>query len=229
MRARIAFTILAAAAAVTASAGTASATPHQPSVHASTQVTDRPDGGNGGVWADDTFRRDITITLTGGGPGAYTYTATLKDRGSFTTIKGTPTPNQGAPYAGDLIKSKVKGTLRGTADFSFTASSLPNSGPNADVATKEKDHGNAPTPGSPQTTSLWYEQAFPAGTTFSGPGIGDWAWTYKATVVTVRHHRVCLTRGWCWRVPVRHVDHQKWVDSSSNGDGNLPADGNIRG
>ena len=99
MRARIAFTVLAAGAALAAAAGTASATPHQPSVHATTRVTDRPDGGNGGVWADDTFRRSITITLTGGGPGAYTFTAQLTDRGSFKTIKGALTPNQVDPRA----------------------------------------------------------------------------------------------------------------------------------
>ena len=223
MRARIAFTILAAGAAVAAAAGTASATPHQPSVHATTRVTGRPDGGNGGVWAYDTFRRSITIRLTGGSAGAYTFTAKLTDEGSFKAVKGALTPNQST--AGTTIKSAARGRMSGHADFSFTATTLPSGGFNAGVPRKENDHGVAPV----NSTSAWYKLAFPSGTVFSGPGIGRWSWTYKATVVTVRHHRVCLARGWCWRVPVRHVDHQKWVDSSSNGDGNLPADGNIEG
>lgn len=228
MKARIITTAGIAAVSLLATAGAASAAPHphhQPSVSASTQVKDRPDGGNGGTWAYDTFTRSITITRTGGVPGAYTYTATLKDDGSFTTIKGTPTPNQGGTYAGHVIKSKVKGTMRGTADFSFTASSLPSGGRNAGVPARENDHGGPVA----FSTSLWYEQAFPSGTTFGGPGIGTYSWTYKATVVTRTSHRVCLSRGWCWRVPVVHVDHQKWVDSSANGDGNLQQDGNIEG
>src|SRR6267378_8093737 len=98
MRARaITYAALAAAAALTASAGSAyaAAASSQPTVHAVTIVKDRPDGGNGGTWADDSMTRAITIKLTGGSAGAYTFTATLKDAGSFTTIKGALTPNQG--------------------------------------------------------------------------------------------------------------------------------------
>ena len=116
-----------AAAAVLASAGAASATPvtPQPPVHAQTILKDRPDGGNGTpdpYWADDSMTRTLTITLTGGTPGAYTFTAELKDAGTFTTIKGKQTPNQWGPYAGQVIKSKVTGKMRGFADFTFTAS-----------------------------------------------------------------------------------------------------------
>lgn len=204
----------AAVAALAATAGTAGAAPHLllPSVRATTQVTDRPDGGNGGTWADDTFTRTITITRTGGGPGAYTYTAKLTDtRGTFVTIKGALTPNQGGTCAGDVIKSRVEGNLNGSADFTFTASRLPDAGLNAGVPAAENDHGNTPA----DSTSTWYELAFPAGTTFGGAGIGHWSWTYKAVVFT-------FTR-------FLGASLQQWTDAWNNGDGDLPADGNIQG
>jgi hypothetical protein len=59
------------------------------------------------------------------------------------------------------------------------------------------------------TTSLWYEQAFSAATTFGGTGIlNTWSWTYKET------SPAC---------------HQQWTDSATNGDGQGAADGNITG
>ena len=221
---RLIITGLIAGGAVAATAGTAVAAPPPP-VHAVTHVTNRPDGGNGGTWAYDDLTRTITIRLTGGGPGAYTFTAGLTDKGSFTTIKGAETPNQGGSYAGDTIRSKVTGTVRGYAEFSFTASNLPTPGPNAGVPATENDHRSTPA----DSTSTWYELAFPSGTHFGGAGIGDWSWTYKATVTTRTSRRVCLTRGWCWGVPVVHVSHQQWVDAFNNSDGNAPSDGNITG
>jgi hypothetical protein len=57
--------------------------------------------------------------------------------------------------------------------------------------------------GDQGSTSTWYELAFPAGITFGGTGIGTWGWTY-------------------------HDSHgQRWTDTSANGDGQLPGDGNI--
>ena len=226
MKAKITTVAVVAAGTLLATAGAASAATH-PATRAQTKITNRPDGGNGGTWAYDSMTRSITIKLTGGTAGAYTFTAKLKDKGSFTTIKGAKTPNQGGSYAGDTIKSKVTGKMTGHADFSFTASSLPSTTLNAGVPLTENDHGNAPAPAN--STSAWYKLAFPSGTTFGGAGIGAWSWTYKATVVTTTSHRVCLTRGWCWRVPVVHVSHQKWVDAYNNGDGNLPGDGNVTG
>jgi hypothetical protein len=221
-------TVLAvAAAALAVTAGTASATP-QPSVHAVTHITDRPDGGNGSpdpYWADDTMTRSITITLTGGAPGAYTFTAKLKDKGTFTTIKGKQTPNQSGPYAGETVKSKVTGKMTGYVDYSFTASALPSSAPNAGIPVTENDHGNVPS----DSTTTWYELAFPSGTHFGGTGEGAWSWTYKATVTTVTSQQVCLAPHFCWPVPVVHVSHQQWVDAYNNGDGDLPADGNVTG
>ena len=57
--------------------------------------------------------------------------------------------------------------------------------------------------GDQGSTSTWYELAFPTGTTFAGTGIGTWGWTY------------------------RDGHGQQWTDTSANGDGQLPGDGNI--
>ena len=234
-----AFALLVPAAAASAHILPPLPDPSLLTVHAQTYLTDRPDGGNGSpdpYWADDTFGRALTITETGStgtGPSTvYDFTATLKDTGTFTTIKGAQTPNQGPGYTGDLVKSKVTGTLDGYADFSFTASALPSSLPNLGIVTHENDHGLVPS----DSTSTWYELAFPAGTTFGGAGIGDWSWKYGADVKTVtfrtvwtvvrEHHR------WVWvkvSVPVVHVDRQQWTDASGNGYGDLAGDGNISG
>lgn len=203
LRARIATTVLAAAAAsalLAVSAGAASASPAPPrTVAAGTFITDRPDSGNGGYWADDSFLRVITITRTGGTAGAYTYTAHLTDEGGFTTIKGAPAPNQGGPYAGDVITASVSGVMNGSADFTFTASTLPSP---ALVPGSENDRGLVPA----DSTSAWYELAFPAGTVFGGPGIGNWSWSYYTPKAA-----------------------QYWIDAAYNGYGDLAGDGQITG
>lgn len=224
-----------AALALGVSATAASAAPHSPSTHIHTQLADRPDGGNGSpdpYWADDTMTRDMTITETGVSAGVYSFTASLTDAGTFTTVKGEQTPNQGAPYTGDLIKSAVTGWMTGYANFSFTATSLPNGTPNAGVATYENDHGTV----SADDTSTWYELAFPGGTVFGGTGIGNWSWSYGVNVKSVT-----FTTVWVWKyehhqwvhvkelVPVVHVSQQHWVDAYNNNYGDSAGDGNITG
>lgn len=206
-----------AAAALLASAGAASAAPRPapaPSlVLALTHLTDRPDGGNGNpdpYWADDTFTRTLLIIRTGGSAGDYTFTAVIADTGTFTTIKGEQAPNQGPGYAGDVIKSKVTGTMTGYADFTFTASALPAA---SLVPASENDRGNVPA----DDTSTWYELAFPADTTFGGDGIGAWSWTYGVTVTTAVGRVFTSTQ------------HQQWTDALSNGYGDLSGDGQITG
>jgi len=213
---------VAAAAALLTSGGIANAAARQPSWHALTFVTDRPDGGNGNpdTWADDTMTRSLTVTLTGGSPGAYTFTATLGDIGTFTTVKGAPTPNQGGSYAGDVIKSRVTGQMAGYADFSFTASELPSAAFNAGVAYSENDHGADPA----DSTSTWYELAFPHGTTFGGIGIGDWSWHYGVTVTTISYR--VFGR---FVVPVASEQYQQWTDGYNNNYGDSAGDGNIAG
>jgi hypothetical protein len=193
--------IAAVVAVLTVPAAAASAAPPPARVQAVTTIQDRPDSGNGGYWAGDSFARVLVITRTGGTAGHWTFTATLSDFGTFTTIPGAPAPNQGGPYAGDVIRSAVTGFMGGSADFAFTASTLPVAG---DVPRTENDHGLTPA----DSTSTWYELAFPAGTVFGGPGLGSWSWSYAA-----------FTRGGL----------QHWTDAWDNGFGDLPGDGQITG
>ena len=213
---------LAAAAALGMSTWAASAAP---ATTAQTHITDRPDSGAAGDWADDTMTRTLTITRTGGGPGAWTFTAKLTDKGTFTTIAGAATPNQSGPYAGETIKSKVTGKMVGYADFSFTASTLPRTGFNAGVPLTENDHGTAPS----DSTSTWYELAFPSGTTFGGAGIGAWSWTYDVTVNETVTIRVCAAPNLCWTTTVHRPVTQQWTDAYNNNAGDDPGDGNVEG
>lgn len=207
--------------------------------HATTYLADRPDSGNGTpeYWADDYMNRSLAITLAGnngltGAAEVWDYTATVTDKGYFTAIKGVQTPNQAAPYTGDVIKSDASGPMQGYADFSFTATSLPDSTPNLGVVTYENDHGVPAT----DSTSTWYELAFPGGTTFGGAGIGDWSWSYHATVKTTtlkpywswtyKHHHWVRVLRW---LPVTHYSNQHWVDAYNNNYGDAAGDGNISG
>jgi hypothetical protein len=212
---------LVAAAAVAGSAAMASASTAQPhvrplTVHARTLITDHQDSGGNGNWANDTIVRDLTITKTGGN----TYTATVKDTGTFRTDRGAYTPNQGRPYTGRRIRGQVSGPLAGEAHYSFTASKLPDFRRNASVP----GFLRGPVSGA-RTTSLWFEQAFPAGTKFGGPGIGAWSWKYqgptcKSVVTVIRHHH---------KVEVPVYTRQHWTDSSANKGGQVPSAGNITG
>jgi hypothetical protein len=214
----------AAAASVTvAGASTAQAHdhPHHLTVKAVTRLEARPDSGGNGNWATDRMYRELTVTETGPVPGGYAYTAMVEDAGGFRTDHGAYTPNQGAPYTGDKIHGQVSGWLAGKASYSFTASTLPSKKKNAGVPGSES--GAPATP--EQTTSNWYEQAFPAGTTFGGAGIGDWSWKYAGPVcrtyeTVYRHHH---------RVTITVYAQQHWTDSLAGGGGQLKADGNITG
>jgi hypothetical protein len=145
---------------------------------ATTSITNHPDSGGGGhIWANDAMTRTLTIKETGHQGSVYTYTATVSDTGTFKTTSGAYTPNQGGTNLNKKINGIVQGSMSGTAYYSFTASNLPTRRHNLGVPASESG-----TPTGAQTTSLWYEQAFPAGTTFSvGSGLlNTWSWTYVA-------------------------------------------------
>jgi hypothetical protein len=166
-------TTAAASAATATPAVTTAAITHQTNWTAISHLADRTEGGGNGTWAKDDFYRVMTIKLTGQSGGVYSYTATVHDAGSFTAIPGSYTPNQGSPYTDQTIAGPDNGWLTGTAQYSFTATSLPTAGPNAGVP--------AYVSGDQGSTSTWYELAFPSGTTFGGTGIGTWGWTYRDT------------------------------------------------
>lgn len=179
-------------------AGSASAAP---AVTASTHVINNLDSGGNGNWSSDNFVRTLTVTP---GATANSYTATVRDSGHWSGIVGGFTPNQSGANAGTKITHSVSGTFSGGASYSFTASTAPSA---ANVAAALDDNFTAQT--GKNTTSLWYEQAFSAATTFGGTGIlNTWSWTYKEA------SPAC---------------HQQWVDSAVNGDGQGATDGNITG
>jgi hypothetical protein len=183
----------------------ASAAP-SPAVTARTQLSNRGDGGGNGDWATDAMTRTLTIIHTGGA----NYVATITDTGRFVTIPHAFTPNQGGADAGLRIAELLPGTFTGKASYSFTANRRPQASlvPRAESGT--------PSAG-PSTTSLWYEQAFPAGTTFGGTGITTWGWSYSATAVTFGRSggfSLCA---------------QKWSDASNNNGGQDANSGNITG
>jgi hypothetical protein len=175
-----------------------------------THLTDRDDGGNGslngGNWALDDMNRYLTIKLTGVSGGVYTYTATIRDAGQFHAVLGDDTPNQSGSYAGELITNKASGPINGYVNFSFTANSLPTLDSHGNLAVPAAINGDA------DSTSAWYEIAFPAGTTFGGAGINNstWTWSYHALV----------------RVG-SHLVPEHWTDAASNNAGDNPSDGNI--
>ena len=111
--------------------------PPRNALTATTSLTNRPDGGGNGNWAIDTVTRTLTITETGHTGAVYDYTATVSDTGTFKTITGAFTPNQGGTNHGKKIKGTVQGTMTGTANYSFTASSLPSNARNLGVPTSE--------------------------------------------------------------------------------------------
>jgi hypothetical protein len=181
------------AAALVVSVLPASASVHHPQLSgmAVTQLSDRLDSGDHGYWATDTIQRDLTITSTGGD----TYTATVTDEGSFVTIPGNLTPGPAAPVAlTSSVKVGSSTTIAGTATYSFTADQAP------DLSLVPASESGTPVSG-PQTTSLWFEQAFPAGTVFTG-GITDWSWVY---------HLKC---------PMQ-IAAQVWTDSLTVDSGNI--------
>jgi hypothetical protein len=101
----------------------------------------------------------------------------------------------------------VNGSLAGTYTVTFYASSGT---PSAALAPMmHDDHGTAASP--PFTSTTWGMLFFPAGTSFGAFTGGPYSWTYHAA-----------TAGF---PPVM----QTWIDSSANGDGNAPGDGNVTG
>ena len=180
-----------------------------PSVTASTELSNRADSGGNGDWATDAMTRTLVITQTGRVGNTRSFTATVTDIGRFVTIRGAFAPNQGGTDAGLKIAGQPWGTFTGKASYTFTA----NASPQASLVPRSESG----TPSStPKTTSFWYEQAFPAGTSFGGTGITTWAWSYSAVAVTA-------VRG------AFEVCSQNWSDAFNNNSGQSPRAGNITG
>lgn len=209
---------LAAAAILTAGlvavASPASAASITTPVSASTTLSNRGDsGGDGTDWAHDNMTRTLTVTeVSHVGKSTrtvYTFTATLTDKGTFTTINGASTPNQNGADAGKKVNHTVTGTVTGYVTYHFTANRLQVK------SAAPKTMSGTPTTGN-GTTGNWYKNLFPAGTTFGGAGMdNNWIWTYVYNqTAKVGTSTVSLP--------------EFWVDSAAHG-GQDPADGNIDG
>lgn len=230
------------AAAVALAAGiglgtsAAQATTPPATVTASTAITQRPDGGDNGNWAQDNYTRVATIHRTGqvglsNCPGSttgkcYAWTFKLADSGHFTTEPaGGPAAYSGqSPRTGATLVTQVTGTIKGgttTGAFFTDQLSAPCTVSGAScvsnlVNTAENDNDMVPT--GEQTTGNWVEQFFPGTAVFNSaanpgaPDLGNWSWSYVATFGT---NKQCPN------------DAYKWVDSSSNAGGSLNTDGDI--
>src|ERR1019366_9179442 len=115
------------------------------------------------------------------------YTAALKENGTFTTIPGAYTPNQFGSDAGLTLPARpVNGQMNGYGDFTtFYATATP-------------DARRVPgaVSGNANSSSLWPELFFPAGTTtLTGANEATWGYNYDARVRTTtivcsgRRHR----------------------------------------
>jgi hypothetical protein len=169
-----------------------------------TQVTDFAVPGNGGIWAEDSVIRTVTVTFEGLVPKSncfnhfpcFSYTASLTDGGSFVSYPNARTPNQ--HFFGDRIRGIVQGSVSGTGTFgTFYATSVPNS----HLVPRQSHSGLI-------AAATWPKLFFPHGTFFHDLFINPWSIAYT---------------GWTF------CGSQTWTDSSSNGFGNLFGDGNING
>ena len=196
-------------------------------VHAVTAITDRPDSGNAGDWADDAFTR--TAWLTYGGEVApsfcggstptghcYRFTGKVTDKGTFTTIAGQHSPGAGSG-GGVAIGDAAAGPMAGYYNYSFysswktaKASSVPGT---------ENDGNVVPT--GRKTTGAWLEQFFGAGARFYVSG------ALSSSLGTTGRWEYTLAFGADSACP--HLASQ-WVDSSwpvAHPWGTAPAQGNI--
>jgi len=224
------FIAMAAAAASVAgvaglTASSASAATHRPvTTTATTRLSNRPDSGGSGYWANDKLTRVLELTYQGKtGPAGfpYAYTAQLVDNGTFLDKPGQFTPNQGGHDAGDILKpTQVSGTVTGDGYFAEFFSSVqarsPHSYYNLGVETAENDHGSVTGPNF-NPSGDWPQLAFPATATFSSPlSEIQFAYKYVTSYTVIRHGKPVLVT-------------QTWTDASYNGGGQYASAGNITG
>jgi hypothetical protein len=171
-------------------------------IYASTKLTNRPDSGDGGnTWALDTITRLSSVTTLGAGD----FEASVVDNGTFETVPSATgnstslTPDQNPPDNGDQIGDALTGSIHGTWGFSFTTSAKP---ARANMPVAVNGVGAS-------TTGSWYQQFFPAKTTFGGAGGASsgpeaWSWIYTSN------------KDNCGNV-------ETWLDAANTESGNIPA------
>jgi hypothetical protein len=170
-----------------------------------TSLTNRPDSGGNGNWANDHLTRTFAYNLVSTSGGVFSYTGVLCDSGTYTTIPGAFAPNQGPGFTGLRITGDVTATVSdGFATFEFSSTTAAN--PALMPASQD---------GSGFSTSNWPAQLFTADAATVNLD-NDWTWTY-----TDPAHKACPTCGEFLR--------QNWVDSAADGGGQDPGSGEIYG
>lgn len=171
--------------------------------YGSSALSNRPDSGGNGNWANDSTTRAAMVVYEGDATtGTHTYQGSVSDTGSFGALAGADTPNQGGTDAGLKLGDSLSGTLAGSTGFAFTTNTFVSTAPASSYS------GSNPT-----GTGSWYELFFASSTTFAGAGIDNsgpaqWAWSYTSAKDN------CGT-----------VEH--WTDASYNSGGQDSTAGNI--
>ena len=205
---RILIALALAGSAVLAAALPASASTHPHSTFIIIRFSDHGDGGAAGncgtpgprnCWANDEGQAFLTVTPAGG--NAYTARLTGLE-GSFATIPGQLAPNQSGSYHGSHV----------TASTRLGASSALGGSADYSFTASRPPSGMAVVTisGDQPRMSTWYQLAFKTGTAFGGSGITDYSLSYLLK---------------CSKMAAP----QTWTETSLNGDGNQPQDGNILG
>jgi hypothetical protein len=132
------------------------------------------DNGNHGPWASLDYTRFVKITP---GTAANEWSVSLKDQGTFRTLKG-----KNSPGAGTKIENARPGTFVGTFDFKVTSTTAPTAAQvqnNYNYACNVNGTGDraADCPGMPKSTSEWPALYFPGGTVTAG----TWNWVYRTS------------------------------------------------
>ena len=198
--------LLAAAASISVLAvigGTVAATAAHAAVTtvtATTHVTNRPDGGHAGTWAYDDFLRTLTVTQDAVNPVG----TPAGDNAYTATIvdKGVFHAIVGAGAPNQVVAGvKVAHSVSGVINgtYSYTVVAPIADGLTGVVPANENDNFGTAT----NTTGNWPTLAFATPANAAATG-GAYNWTYNTAC-------------------------EQWVDSSTNGDGNLAGDGNITG
>jgi hypothetical protein len=173
-------------------------------IYASTKLTNRPDSGDGGnTWALDAITRLSSVTNL----GSDTFEASVVDNGTFETVPSATgnstslTPDQTGPNSGDQIGDALTGSIHGTWGFSFTTTAFP---ARANMPAAVNGVGTS-------TTGSWYQQFFPAKSSFGGAdpdgfssGPETWSWVYTSNQDN------------CGKV-------ETWLDAANTESGNIPA------
>jgi hypothetical protein len=185
-----------------------------PAAHyGSSTLSNRPDSGGGGNWANDHMTRLSMVIFQGGVSGANQYQGSVSDTGSFHALAGEKTPNQGV-NAGSTLGDSISGSLYGYTGFSFTTNQWVSSSP-----------GSSYSGSNPTGTAMWPALFFQgtktalAGSGRDGSGTASdslidnsgamqWAWSYTSN------------KDNCGNV-------ESWVDAQYNGGGQDSGAGNI--